>query len=331
MTVRRTVVLLICLASSALEVGGQTTRPSGHDAFKGYDFEHVVVELEASLSPLQQEMGGSLQEFVRSVERAETLLDQERADEAVELCAGAVEGVLAARDRVLGAMWEGQDYLAEQIGAVRTRLAQAVEASGGDTEGKLDARYEALLDGIAQRIAAEADPHRKQRLVAHYRTIRQLAQIRMMQRQLSPDQRKLWRSVLRVLDDAALAHQQLLMGTEVLFAQFESTAANLRDYRELIRTVDGAQKMLRTVQGLGQAGEGLAGLAQDMTALQQQLGQFNTQIEQTLQVRMLDLEAEVDAVQAVGQAEGSPLVATQVDAELAGRLDRLGQEGAKQP
>ena len=82
---------------------------------------------------------------------------------------------------------------------VRTRLAQAVEAAAESGPVKLDDQTETTLDAIARRIADEQDPLRKKRLVAHYRTVRNLARIKAMSVELSPDQRKMWLSVLQVL------------------------------------------------------------------------------------------------------------------------------------
>jgi hypothetical protein len=292
------------------------------DSFEGYDFEQVVQRVETSVNPLEQEMAGSFQAFADSVATAERLLAENRPAEAVEACSAAIDQVVAGREQVLKPMWEGQAYLAEQIGHVRARLASAVAAAGGSTQTKLDERAENMLDGIAQRIANESDPRRKKRLVTHYRTIRQLAQIKQMALQLSPNQRKLWQNVLRVLEDTALAHQQVLMGTEVLFAQFQATAMNLNEYQELIRTVDGAARLLGVARGLGQSGHGLTRLTQNMSDLQERLSGMNQHIEQVLQVKMIDLETQVDTVTAAAGADAGTM-STDIDDELARRLDRL--------
>ncbi len=298
------------------------TPPIG-DGFEGYDFEQVVTQVESSVDPLQKEMSGSFQTFAGSVQRAEDLLEAEKPAEAVEVCSAAIDEVIASRDQVLDAMWKGQEYLTEQVGWVRDRLAKAVGASGGDMRAKLDRRAEAMLDAAARRIAAEADPQRKKRLVAHYRMLRQLARTRMIAQQLSPDQRKMWRNVLKVLDDTALAHQQVLMGTEVLFAQFEATAANLREYRQLLRTVEGASRLLGVARGLGEHGTGLAKLSENMAALQQRMDGFNTQVEQMLQGKMIDLESQVDSVTSVAPDNAGQAVSSQMDTELLQRLGKL--------
>lgn len=295
---------------------------AGSDGFEGYDFEQVVQRVETSVDALQQEMAGSFQAFSDSLETAERLLGEDKPEEAVAVCATAIEQVVTAREKVLEPMWEGQAYLGEQTTNVRARLAKAVEASGGSAETRLGESAEAMLDGIAKRVGEETDGRRKKRLVAHYRTIRQLAQIRQMSRQLSPNQRKLWKSVLHVLEDTALAHQQVLMGTEVLFAQFEATAANLRDYRELIRTVDGAAELLGVARGLGQSGAGLGMLSKSMYGLQKRVGGLNGQIEEMLQIKMFDLEAQVESVNAIADAEAGA-VPVAIDDELSERLARV--------
>ena len=306
--------------SSASPEDGAVSAPP--DGFEGYDFEQVVQRVETSVDPLQQEMAGSFQAFSESLETAEQFLSEDKPEEAVAVCATAIENVVGSHETVLTPMWEGQTYLAEQAAQVRARLAKAVEASGGSAETQLGERAEAMLDGIAKRVADETDERRKKRLVAHYRTIRQLAQIRQMSQQLSPNQRKLWKNVLRVLEDTALAHQQVLMGTEVLFAQFEATAANLKDYRELIRTVDGAAKLLGVARGLGQSGAGLGRLSESMYGLQKRVGGLNGQIEEMLQIRMFDLESQVESVTAIADEETGAVPAA-IDDELSERLARV--------
>jgi hypothetical protein len=221
-------------------------------------------------------------------------------------------------------MWKGQDYLNDQIGKVRARLAIAVEAAGGDAKVKLDKKTEKLLDGIASRISREADPLRKKRLVAHYRTIRQLSKIKQMANQLSPNQRKLWRNVLGVLENTALTHQQVLMGTEVLFAQFEATTTNLREYEGLIDTVEGASRLLGVVKGLGESGQGLAQFSRNMTQLQKRMSGFNTQLEGILEEKMIDLEAQSEAISSsieIGSESG--VMSASADDELNARLKKF--------
>lgn len=294
------------------------------DNFAGYDFEQVVQRVESSVSPLQQEMNGSLKVFSESVEEAQQLMEQGKSKEAITKCSAAMDAVLESRDRVLGPMWQGQDYLNEQIGKVRGRLAQAVESSGGTSDVKLDEKTEKLLDGIAGRIANENDELRKRRLTAHYKTIRQLSQIKQMAKQLSPNQRKLWRNVLGVLENTTLTHQQVLMGTEVLFAQFEATAQNLKEYEGLIDTVEGASRLLGVVKGLGESGQGLAAFSQNMMELQKRMAGFNSQIELVLEDKMIDLEAQAEAI-STSMAENEEFggISSQVDDELTERLKKF--------
>lgn len=309
----------------------QSTAPqvvqSNSKAFAGYDFEQVVQSVETSVNPLQQEMGTSMKVFAESVTQAQQLIEEGRSKEAIQLCATAMEEVLAGRDRVLAPMWEGQDYLNEQMAKVRGRLAQAVEASGGESKLELDKQTEGLLDSIAGRVAKEQDPIRKKRLVAHYKTVRQIAKIRLMAQQLSPNQRKLWRNVLAVLENTTMTHQQVLMGTEVLFAQCETISANLREYEGLIDTVEGASRLIGVVQGLGQSGQGLAQFSQTMMDLQTRMADFNGQIEGLLESKMIDLEAQSEAVvENMASSLGEDAVMGGIDDELASRLGRLGGE-----
>ena len=294
------------------------------DNFAGYDFEQVVRRVESSVGPLQQEMNGSLKVFSESVEEAQQLMEQGKSKEAITKCSAAMDAVLDSRDKVLGPMWQGQDYLNEQIGKVRNRLAQAVESSGGTSDVKLDEKTEKLLDGIAGRIANENDELRKRRLTAHYKTIRQLSQIKQMAKQLSPNQRKLWRNVLGVLENTTLTHQQVLMGTEVLFAQFEATAQNLKEYEGLIDTVEGASRLLGVVKGLGESGQGLAAFSQNMMELQKRMAGFNSQIEVVLEDKMIDLEAQAEAI-STSMAENEEFggISAYVDDELTERLKKF--------
>jgi len=295
------------------------------DEFAGYDFEQVVHTVETSVDPLQQAMSGSLKAFADSVDKAQTLIEEGKSREAILTCSAAMNAVLDSRDKVLKPMWDGQDYLNDQIGKVRVRLAGAIEANGGQTELKLDAHTENMLDGIARRISEEADRNRQKRLIAHYKTVRQLAKIKLMAKQLSPNQQKLWRSVLDVLEHTALTHQQVLMGTEVLFAQFEATVHNLKEYEGLIDTVEGASRLLGVVKGLGQSGQGLAEFSKNMTDLQQRMAGFNGQIEQLLQDKMVDLESQADAITTTILDEGSDtsVMNDTMDNELAQRMSRV--------
>ncbi len=293
------------------------------DTFDGYDFGQVVEAMETSVNPLQREMDRSFRVFVESVQEAERLLDEGRTQEAVQKASSAIHSVLAVRDQVLNPMWEGQAALAEQIARVRSRLARAVQAAASHGPVQLDHQTESTLDAIAQRISTEADPLRKKRLVAHYRTVRNLARIKAMAVQLSPDQRKMWLSVLQVLDEAAVAHQQVMMGTEVLFGQFEATSANLEAYVSLMETVDGASQLMRIVRGVDEHSAGMASFAQSMGALQDRLATFNESVEQALQGRMIELEAQIDLIDPMSQEAGSGVMASDEDAELAARMARL--------
>jgi len=293
------------------------------DSFDGYDFGQVVEAMETSVNPLQREMDRSFRVFVESVRDAEQLLDEGRTQEAVQKASVAISTVLAVRDQVLTPMWEGQAKLAEQIARVRLRLAQAVEAAAASGPVQLDHQTEDTLDAIAARISTEADPLRKKRLVAHYRTVRNLARIKSMAVQLSPDQRKMWLSVLQVLDEAAVAHQQVMMGTEVLFGQFEATSANLDAYVSLMETVDGASQLMRIVRGVDEHSAGMASFAVSMVALQDRLATFNESVEQALQGRMVELEAQIDLIGPMSQEAGSGVMASDEDAELVARMARL--------
>ncbi|MHC4218610.1 MAG: hypothetical protein ACYSU7_09170 [Planctomycetota bacterium] len=292
--------------------------------FDGYDFSQVVETMETSVNPLQREMDRTFRVFVTSVHEAEELLDEGQTQDAVQKAAAAIEAVLAVREEVLVPMWDGQQTLAEQVARVRSRLAQAVEAAAESGPVKLDDRTESALDAVARRIGTETDPLRKKRLVAHYRTVRNLARIKAMSVELSPDQRKMWLSVLQVLDEAAVAHQQVMMGTEVLFAQFEATASNLRAYVSLMETVDGASQLMRIVRGVDDHSAGMSSFADSMNELQQRLAGFNESVEQALQGRMLELEAQIDAIDPMSSDGMTPVMATDEDAELAARIARLG-------
>lgn len=302
----------------------KATTKGDEPQFEGYDFAQVVETMESSVNPLQREMDRTFQVFVTGVEEAEELLDEGKTQEAVQKAAVAIDTVLAVRDEVLNPMWEGQIALAEQVSRVRARLAQAVEAAAESGPVQLDDQTELSLDAIARRIAEEDDPLRKKRLVAHYRTVRNLARIKAMSVELSPDQRKMWLSVLQVLDEAAVAHQQVMMGTEVLFAQFEATAANLRAYVSLMETVDGASQLMRIVRGVDDHSAGMSSFADSMNELQQRLAGFNESVEHALQGRMLELEAQIDAIEPMSSDGASPVMIGEEDGELAARIARIG-------
>jgi hypothetical protein len=303
------------------------TRTSG--SFEGFDFSAVVETMESSVDPLQREMDLSFKVFTQSIQQAERLLDEGATNDAVQMASAAVEGVLAVRDQVLAPMWEGQLALTEQTGKVRLRLAKAVASANAPGPVAADPQTEVTLDNIAGRIGREQDPIRKQRLVAHYRTVRNLARIKAMAQQLSPDQRKLWLNVLKVLDEAALTHQRVLMGSEILFAQLEATSLNLRDYLSLMNTVEGVSALLGVVRGAGDDMGGMSGFVDSMNQLQNRLGSFNESVQQALQGRMIDLSEQIDAIDpadgSFGDVGGSPVMSSEIDSELSERIRRVAQ------
>ncbi|MEO1236596.1 MAG: hypothetical protein AAFX76_07390 [Planctomycetota bacterium] len=309
----------------------QATAPANPDEFnfEGYDFGVVVRTMEDSVSPLQREMDQSFAVFLDRMEVAEQKLDQGETNEAVQEVAAAIDGVIEVRDDVLGPMWEGQETLQEQTARARQRLAKAVGSIPEDSQIQIDREAEATLDAIAGRIAEENDPLRKKRLVAHYRTARNLARIRVMAQQLTPDQRRLWLNVLQVLDEAALAHQQVLMGTEVLFAQFEATSANLKEYMALMGTVEGASRLMEMVRGVDENGEGMTGFVSNMQALQDRLVGFNDSVEQALESRMLELDAQLQSLEPFegGGSGGGVVISGELDGELEARIGRLQKAG----
>lgn len=315
------IIVLLGMAGTAL------AQPA--DPFDGYDFGEVVEVMERSVTPLQQEMDRSFKDFIQRMERAEVLLDEGRVNEAVQEASDAIDGVLLARETVLEPMWAGQEMLQEETARARQRLARAVSAAaagaGPRETSALDEQSDAVLDSIAQRIATEPDELRKRRLTAHYRAVRNIARIRGMADRLSPDQRKLWLNVLHVLDEAALAHQRVLMGSEVLFSQFEATSANLKEYLRLMKTVDGASELLTMVRGLEESGSGMSGFADNMNQLQQRLAGFNESVEAALQGQMVGLETQIDGL-AESPAGSGVVIDAEIDAELEDRINRLGGE-----
>ncbi|WP_432798539.1 hypothetical protein [Poriferisphaera sp. WC338] len=326
----------VSYGAEVIDITGKNKKKSKSTLdLEGYDFGHVVEKLATSIDPLEKEMETSFTAFVEAVNDAEAELAEGETRNALEKCEVAVEGVLTSRERVLEPMWEGQTYLTEQIGWVRMRLARALEADGKAELLKPDARSEKLLNSIAKRIPDEKDPVRKKWLVAHYRTVRDLAQIKRMTDRLSPDQRKLWVNVLSVLDEASLAHQQVLMGTEVLFAQFESTAVRLEEYLTLLDTVEGASELLDMVRGIGGTTGEMSQFTSSMTQLQDQLSGFNVAVENALQESMFELEAAVDSIQPNDQAMFSSGISSDTsgfgslaeDEELSARILKLQDSG----
>ena len=288
----------------------------------GYDFEHVVERLETSVTPLQTEMDETFGVFVATVQEAEVLLENGQRQEAIRKFSQSIDSVLAIRDDVMEPMWEGQSFLTDQIANVRARLARAVDADRRDKADTVDRRTEAILDGIAKRIAEETDAKRKSRLIAHYRTIRSISQIKRMAEQLTPEQQRLWASVLRVLEEAAMTHQKILVGAEVLFSQFEATAGNLNEYVALLDTVDGAQTLFERMnnEDMKSAVARLAEVGSRMHGLQ-------SAIDRGLRDKMTELEATLESVNtnmdesfAVDGVEGP---SDEVDDELADRLRKF--------
>ncbi|MBG84729.1 MAG: hypothetical protein CMJ40_09305 [Phycisphaerae bacterium] len=296
--------------------------------FDGYDFEHVVDTLQSSVNPLANEMNASFVVFVEEVDRAVDLMEAGQTREAVEASVVAIDGVLDVRDSVLDPMWDAQGELTAQIADVRSRLAKAIARSEDkpkSSEAGFSPATERLLDGVAARIADTDDPIRKKRLVAHYRTIRSLARVKHAAERMSPDQRRLWMNILTVLEQAALAHQQVLMGSEILFAQFEATAGQLREYLGLMQTIDGVNDLLGAVNGVGDGAEGMASFVDGMRGLQEQLSGFNGIVEEALNESMFELEANVDAIQPVEGDDLQGVVSTSIDDELANRMKRIDQ------
>ena len=298
----------------------------------GYDFSDVLERMETSVNPLQQAMRQNFATFLQAVGDAEQLLDAGEDEAAVAKCVAAINGVLSVRDGVVDPMWEGQAFLNEQISDVRSRLARAVESAGNSVPGEdgqtpeVDEASSQTLDRLAAEIADEGDAVRKKRLVMRYQSFRDLARVRALRDRLTPNQRKLWGNVLRVLDEVSLAHQQMIVSTEVLFAQLEVTGDNLNDYLRLMQTMDGASRVLGLLgSGQGAAGD-MAGFAENMVTLQKRLGSFNTSVEGVLGTRMLELEAELDAMPAGERAIGGGSYG-EVDDELESRMNRVGVGG----
>ena len=285
-----------------------------------YDFGEVVQTLQASVRPLATELDQSFPRFVGQIDDAITLMEQGRNTEAVALSANAIDGVLAARDGVVNPLWEAQFYLNEQIAVVRTRLAESLTTDDPSTAaGKAKAQTDKMLDQVAARISQTKDPIRKKRLIAHYRTMRTLSKVRANTVGMSPDQRKLWFGVLRVLEQASLAHQQVLMGSESLFAQLDGTASQLRDYLGLMQTMEGVDALLGSVQGAG-----LEGFVEGMRTLQEQMESFSTSMQGALESSMMELESRVDSMSEMEAESGGVMAPSSIDDELQSRINRVG-------
>lgn len=295
-------------------------RPAtGGASLTGYDFEAVVKEWEKSVSPLQNELDSSFKVFTETVEEAGALLNAGRTEEAIDRMNDAVRGVLVVRDQVMTPMWEGQTFLNEQIGKVRQRLARAVPP--GQEQVEIDSATERALDNIAQEIIAEQDAVRRKRLTVRYRAIRALAEVKSLAARLTPDQRRLWLNVLRVLEEASLTHMQLLMRADLMFAQLDATAAHLDDYNVLYHTLRGAIDMMKQVRR-GDARSAIRRMSDFSLTVKGLSGNIEGAVETLMQQLDQDLatiqdEIEDDYADVFGESE------TDLDAELNARIDRL--------
>ena len=314
------------VASLALTQGPrmQLAKP-GKGNIADYDFGEVVQALRNSVQPLAGEIGNGFPRFVGQIDDAIALMEQGRNTEAVALSAQAIDGVLSSRDAVVNPLWEAQFYLNEQIAVVRSKLAQSLTTNDPTTDaGKATVQSTQMLDQIATRISQTKDPVRKRQLVAHYRTMRTLTKVRANSLHMSPDQRKLWFGVLRVLEQASVAHQQVLMGSETLFAQLDGTGSQLRDYLGLMQTMAGVDSLLGSVQG-----GGMQGFVEGMKTLQDQMESFSESMQGALESSMVDLETRVDSIQSTSSDdEGGLLTPTSIDDELKSRIDRISPSGA---
>lgn len=291
-----------------------------------YDFGVIVQTLQGSVRPLAKELDESFGRFTSEIERSVALMDEGRTEAAVEVSVSAIGEVLSARERVLVPMWEAQTFLAARIGEVRGRLASAVESSGPTANAEPDRQAEVLLDGIARRISETSDPIRKQRLVAHYRTIRDLASVRRNARKLTPDERNLWAGALAVLEQAALAHQRVLMGSEVLFSQLEATAERMGDYLDLLRTVQGVNDLIAGVSGMQDGLGGMEGFVESMRGLSETLAGFDESITAALEGSMGNLQERIDTIAPADGGPSATLPAISIDDELAGRMQRVNRK-----
>lgn len=289
-----------------------------------YDFGEVVQTLRDSVQPLSGEMTMGFPKFIGQIDDAIIMMDEGRVKDAVATSINAVDGVLASRDAVVNPLWEAQFFLNEQIAMVRSRLAQSMSTDDpGTAAGKATAQTAKMLDQIAARIAQTSDPVRKRRLIAHYRTVRTLSKVRSNSLNMTPDQRKLWLGVLSVLEQASLAHQQVMMGAESLFAQLDGTGMQLRDYLTLMQTIDGVDALLGSVQG-----GGMEGFVEGMRTLQEQMETFSESMQVALESSMAELESRVETIQETETEDGSILAPTSVDDELQSRIDRVAPSGA---
>ena len=297
---------------------------SGKGMIGDYDFGEVVQTLQTSVQPLEGQINNGFPKFVGQLDDAIVLMEDGKTKEAVAMSAQAVDGVLLARDSIVDPLWEAQFYLNAQIADVRNRLATSLTTNNPtSTAGKADAESNKMLDTIASRISKTQDPARKKKLVAHYRTIRTLASVRKASVQMTPDQRKLWFSVLKVLDQASAAHQQVLLGSETLFAQLDGTATQLRDYLGLLQTVEGVDALLGSVEG-----GGMEGFVEGMRLMQAQMETFSQSMEGALQGSMAELESRVDSMQNLETKGDSVVAPSTIDDDLQTRMDRMAPNSA---
>ena len=297
---------------------------SGKGMIGDYDFGEVVQTLQTSVQPLEGQINNGFPKFVGQLDDAIVLMEDGKTKEAVAMSAQAVDGVLLARDSIVDPLWEAQFYLNAQIADVRNRLATSLTTNNPtSTAGKADTESNKMLDTIASRISKTQDPARKKKLVAHYRTIRTLASVRKASVQMTPDQRKLWFSVLKVLDQASAAHQQVLLGSETLFAQLDGTATQLRDYLGLLQTVEGVDALLGSVEG-----GGMEGFVEGMRLMQAQMETFSQSMEGALQGSMAELESRVDSMQNLETKGDSVVAPASIDEELQTRMDRMAPNSA---
>ncbi len=299
--------------------------PVGGRAMIGdYDFGEVVQALRNSVQPLAGELDSRFPRFVGQIDDAIILMEAGRNQEAVALSAQAIDGVLCARDSVVNPLWEAQFYITEQIAMVRSRLAASLSTNDPATvAGKATAQSTQMLDGVAKRISQTSDPARKKRLISHYHTLRTLSKVRARTMSMTPDQRKLWFGVLKVLEQASVAHQQVLTGSEALFAQLDGTGSQLRDYLGLMQTMEGVDSLLGTVEG-----GGMEGFVDGMRTLQAQMETFSESMQGALESSMIDLESRVDSMQATESESGGIVTSTSIDDELQSRIDRVAPTSA---
>ncbi|MEM9295142.1 MAG: hypothetical protein AAGA57_05000 [Planctomycetota bacterium] len=303
-------------------------------ALEGYNFQQVFTQMRSSVNPLQREMNSSFKDFGEAVERAEKLLEDGKTEEALEEYTVAIENVLRVRDDVLDPMWEAQGYLGEQTSYVRGRLGEAIEAgdNAGDDEAEDPAqRSERMLDMIARQVAAEKDPVRQKRLVMQYRTLREIARVRQASQRLTPNQRKLWDNVLRVLDEVSLAHQQVILNTELLFVRFEAAGQSLNDNLTLMETMRGAKDLLGLVDQAGGEAGAMAQFGDELSSMQNRLDRFNGNIEAALDDSITDLEGAIDAVAGPDALDRGPAAVEDLgDDELTRRIREIeAREGGQ--